>query len=39
MILHYFDFRATKNILEIIKIDNKTSANIAQQFANAWLSQ
>ena len=27
------------NLSEIIRIDNKTSANITQQFANTWLSR
>ena len=27
------------NLLEIIRINNKTSKHIAQQFANAWLSR
>ena len=27
------------NLLEIIRINNKTSANITQQFANTWLSR
>jgi transposase InsO family protein len=27
------------NLLEIIRIDNKTSANVSQQFANTWLSR
>ena len=27
------------NLLEIIRIDNKTSENITQQFANTWLSR
>ena len=26
------------NLLEIIRINNKTSENVAQQFSNCWLA-